>query len=352
MTTPTLPADGKTVVLQPGASPVMLTEYAFPGCLVINTAAAGLVWLGTGSGVGPSGGVPLEPSTSAKWTQNGQLWAMLDPAATASVTIVLTDRVDGWEQDPTVIAEITAQQLLASGIPPVLVQANLTHSTNPNQPWDVLAAGAGGLTYDVSKYTSVIVQIVVGANSGTYGYSVLASQDGMLGVVLSTMGMPSLIGGAHAFVPFTLPTTGKTLTLSSPAGASVVVLGSNRATARLTGGQPDLPRDFSIPSTAMTNGVLVHLPPADGGREAPQGPYLATVSVVTDNVSGYFGYYYCKPDGTIGQVYPLGSGTAVATPTATRQTYQSVPLPAAGIWWFFRPTLTGTGTAEVTVSPA
>lgn len=96
---------------------VLLTEYMPAGpALVINTGTD-RVWLGTGSQVNPSNGIPLEAGAFVGWNRAGELWLLLDPAATSSSALVLaTSAIELWEQSPATVGAAVASYMATSGL--------------------------------------------------------------------------------------------------------------------------------------------------------------------------------------------------------------------------------------------
>jgi hypothetical protein len=247
---------------------------------------------------------------------------------------------------PASVAAATAAALLNSGVPPVIIQARLASS-------DPIAAG-DFKTYDVSKYTSVQVGISR-SNTGTaqVGYAVNAG-----GLLLSTMGRWNKPAQTSDNVAWWFPTTDATLTISNPMAATVFVdvLASNRAVPGLIGGQgqPDIPREFFLPSQAVVGANDYYVPPNDpntaAGVDYTQGPGLFGVQAVC-TLAGSVGYWYAEQDGTVNRVF-LSDGAGAGVPANTRVTYYNVPLPAAAIHWFFHPTASGTSSATIQVWPS
>jgi hypothetical protein len=145
-------AGGRPTVLTVGGSAQMLTEFAStdPPLLVINTSND-LAWVSGDSSVGSSSGVPLEPGTSLPWAAGGQVWAVADPAAAAPITVYITSAAQRWDPSPAAIGAIVAAQLLAGGVPNVLVTDTVLASQNVNNGPPVVI--------DVHKYASLTVEI-------------------------------------------------------------------------------------------------------------------------------------------------------------------------------------------------
>lgn len=161
MTAPT--GGGRPTTLTPGAGPVLLTEYAprggdAGGLLVINTSLTDRAWLASDSNAGPSTGVPLDPGTAIPWTTGGQLWAVADPAAGAPILLIATAAIDEWTPSPAAIAALVAGELLAGGVPLVLVEDVITAG-------DVLPAFPGTKTYNVSRYAALELFLVGTGNT-------------------------------------------------------------------------------------------------------------------------------------------------------------------------------------------
>lgn len=161
MTDPILAGGGRTITVT--HAPVMLTEYA--PVTVINAATTARVWLAASSSVSPGSGVPLDAGTSYDWATAGQLWAVLDPAATdASVSLVITGSGGDWTPSPVTIGAAVAAELATQGVPSKLLTTLIGSYDVPN----------GGATpfIDVSEYESLYITAEwTGAAANQLGYT-------------------------------------------------------------------------------------------------------------------------------------------------------------------------------------
>jgi hypothetical protein len=336
----TLPNDGKAFTLKPGGPAVELTEYAFPGVLVINTATAGLVWLGAGSAVGPQDGIPLEPSTAAPWTRASPLFAVLDAAATAPVTLYMTASTSRWDPSPTAIGAAVAAQLLATGVPNVLVQDIIATNT-------VVPAGTGVAITGLNKYASIIalpgydsrfaacirLDWLVGGAGGQPVDTVFAS---------AVAEFPS--GGpiSSAVQPLALPVRGDTLlctkiTAGAVLGMGIGVIGSNRPEP----GNGRMLNDHQLARLMVTNqaafvaGTPAPLINADGGRNIT-GFNGEMVLDAFANVAGVFECTYIQQNGALINGGNAIVGIAVAANVHSQIRYNHPALALAQ--WAFVPT--------------
>ena len=237
-----LTGGGQSFVLQPG-QPVLLTEYAAgpdAPLLIINTSSA-QVYLAQASGVSTASGVPVAGGTSLPWATAGQVWAMLDPAASGTATVVITGAATDWQPSPYVIAGAVAAQLLASGVPNVLREDEI---------WNGFLAGNAQTEIAISQYASLSVVCYSGAQLS------LVQLDPS-GNVLDVETFDGLASPAD--VPVRLAAIGATLrviNLTGSATAPFQIFGSNRpALARAdTRRQALAGQLWSLPGNTYTAG--------------------------------------------------------------------------------------------------
>lgn len=113
-----------------GVDALLLTEYAAgpdAPLSVINISDV-RIWVGTTSSVGPQAGTPIDPNTSLAWTTPGQLWAVVDPAATDSAKVVLTSSTSAWTPSPASIGLQVAEA--ANAIPLTWISASTPAATS------------------------------------------------------------------------------------------------------------------------------------------------------------------------------------------------------------------------------
>jgi len=227
MSTATLSSDAISVTLQPGAAARMVTEYmpGDPGAQVINTAATGTIYLGTSSSVQPSNGVPLPAGSSVQWVNEGQLWAIAGSDAIGPILLVATSCISSWAPSPEIIALTVAAQLLATGIPNVLLSRTLLNAA---------AVSPAGVAVSVGAYATAIVKLTNsdGVTPKTCAY---AYKDSVSGATVAA-GILSCVGVA-AFTndpTWELPVSADTLVLTNVTGGAILatVLGTNRAGER------------------------------------------------------------------------------------------------------------------------
>lgn len=382
MSSPLLADTGQPFTV--GKAALLLTEYA--PVTVINTSTSTVYVAGTSS-VGPSNGVPVEAGTALPWKTSGQLWAVLDPAATdSSATVVLTGATDTWSPSPaTIAAEVassalataianaiaastlaaetaaqiqastlatdtavsTAQQLLAGGVPNVLTTTDLGTITVP---------ASGAVDIDVSGYASVTI-----APTDSPGISVGYS----LTYALYAVGHAAIVdsgelsnasngGSNNVPKPLTVNVTGTILRLqTTDAYAHTVrLIGSNRAIPA------PRPQAYGFSTTgktweaSVTGTGNITLSPGDT-LQNPQGPCFAI-------------FYIASSSTTKGQ-FKVQTRNAAALNTyevsdtsetgwhviGTNQTLtKMIALPACDYDLIFTCTTAGGGTARLKVIPA
>lgn len=357
-------AISKTVRASDGA--VLVYQYMPDGpCQVINTGTA-RVYLGTSTSVSDYDGVPAEAGATVVWSTPGVLYAVLDPAATAtSTTLILTDRIESWQQSPITVGVEVAQQIAASqlaaqigaavpsansiggqvasqsnqlGIPPTFKGSRVASGN----------IGTGGVTsltvpVDLSQYAGVTIGLggIAAAQQVSFQW-----QDGAGGGISARnyliTNVPPPFGGG---ISVTLPVEGSTLVIKMPNGASTnptfpssySVYASNRLHAEAVGG---LSTGVDLSKTqTFTNGSAVPL----GGITSPGGVHWAR-ALVSGAGTGYFGYISGDSSGGAPTIYfDLNS-------TANTNVFGFVALPPGNVGLMFLPTITGTYVAELSLT--
>jgi hypothetical protein len=127
---------------------------------IINTNLAGAtLWIGNESVVRDGLGIPIAGGTSAPWTGQGDLWAILGTDASSvgqTIQVVVTSLVDDWQPNPIALAIA----ILNSGILLVDNPVTLFNQQNPN-------TNGGTATVDVSTFQSLyVIASVVNPQSG------------------------------------------------------------------------------------------------------------------------------------------------------------------------------------------
>lgn len=210
------------LTVTPRTAPVSAGRAAGDRRLINSSLTAGRVWLGTSSGVSTLTGIPLEAGASLTWTDEAELWLIADPAAAGPVSVIVSDSViDDWNPSPAALAALvasqTAAQLLATGVPNVLLEQTLYSGT--------LAAGAI-VFVDVSSAASVIIT----AAQVTSTSSLKITQQAPGGTTVDEELVPYIdlrgVSGRLALVGTTLKITN---TGANPEPLNLVIVGSNRA---------------------------------------------------------------------------------------------------------------------------
>jgi hypothetical protein len=332
--------DSRSFTIQPGADPVLLTEYMpASGALVINTGTAGVVALGTNSAVLPSTGVPLEPGTAVPWITPGQLWAYLDPTTTSSpVTVYLTSNIAGWTPSPAAIAAAAALAIAAQGIPSVYVAQQLDNIAMP--------IGYSKI-YQVGTYASLLLHLtneVAGQMiSLTFlWYSDAAATQFIAGdqVALGNHPIKTMAGS------WEIPVRGVAVKIINNAQslgkADVIVVGTNRP----VGGikqilTTQMPRVLGFTAQNVTANIPVPLTNLDGLGDytSLNGQCVAGIAVSAGN-TGQAVFFYTEFNCTEGG---LGVG-AVAAANGAQATFNHPNIP---VRWQWIPSIT---TANVTLS--
>jgi len=322
MTSP-IAGGGRTFTLLPG-QPIMLTEYAAgPNAplTVINTSDD-TIYVADSSSVGIGTGVPVAAGTSIPWTQPGQIWAVLDPAATDTAAVVITGAIAAWSPSPTAIAAAVAAELLAQGIPTVSREVTLFNA-------NVAAGGSTGLI-DISTYASIVLEAL--------------GQQPLL--ITQTDNSGNLVddeyagGVAPAVFPMRMALSGTKVQIFNQGATSVTlrVLGSSRpAVARLDARLgASLGDAWSFPNTTLTNGQPFLLTQALGGGVQLQGLVYASFWV---SAAAKGRFELTPPNGGVGGTPTIIADTStfvVDAHTNEALADKLMALPAAPYSVYFR----------------
>jgi len=279
----TIPADAIRATVTSTAK--LVTEYmpAAPAT-VINTGTD-RVWIGSGSEVSPSNGVPVEAGAYVVWNRAGVLYAVLDPAATSSsAEIYASTALSAWQPSPAAIAA----ELLANGVPNVLTETQIYDQVIPRN--------TSPAAIDVSGYASL--QITVTPQN--------TPQNEMI-YYWSSDGSTQLVGDFLSNTFQELPVRAQWLQLvnqSTTTDVLVTIVGSNRSLASghdQAGSFTNSPIQFSLPSTTMTAAVFYPVPIVHSNFNFPMPTgrcYLVANLTSATAARGILNLQYTAPDGT------------------------------------------------------
>lgn len=271
-----LSSDALHATVTPGKQPVLVTEYmpGGPGVQVINTAVTGTIYLGTGSNVQESNGVPVPAGSSVQWIASGQLWAVAGSDATGPMLLIASGLISSWAPSPEVIATAVATQLIAKGIPSVLV-------TTP------LPVFNDATPQDVHGFASLTVRFPGAAAAFETQYYFTDSTGNPVGPADT---IANGDGGAM------IPVLGDFIVFPSLLGQSVQIDGSNRplaTTHAIVNGYSSDGWTLTIPSRTWVAGDLITFTTVKG--QPFQGPAFAYLTISGTVVTGDF--EVATPDG-------------------------------------------------------
>jgi hypothetical protein len=340
-------------------SATLLTEYMPDGPAVVINFGTDRVWLGTSSAVSSSTGVPCEAEAFVVWTEPGQLWVVLDSAAaSSSAAVQATTRLASWQASPAAIGDQVAtfmttsglaaqigvqvaEQANALGIPAVFQGSTLQRSVA------VGAVTSYEVPFDLSAYASITVSLSLVPTGQQIGFAWIDQAGGTVGVDTHYFQCTGTNGPANTSgISLTLPVESSTLRILLPGGTNtgtfatrITTYASNRPIALTLGG---LDNGVDLVKTqSFVNGTPVAL----GTVNTNGGLHWARM-LTNSTGAGYFGY-------------SLGSSTGGTSPNlyvwknaAGADTFQQIALPPGCVGLVFLPTVTGTYTAEMTITPA
>lgn len=318
MTSP-LAGGGQSFTLQPGQA-VMLTEYAAgpdAPLTIINTSSA-TVYVAELSSVSPSNGVPVSGGTSLPWTTPGQIWAVLDPAATAPATVVITGAVSAWQPSPYAIAAAVAAQLLEQGVPNVLRSAELFlgQSVSPGAPVSV----------DGSQYASATVYANPIPPSIETPSFTISQLDESGDVVAEEF--------VRGIAPVTIALVGKTVVASNNGthAAYVNMTGSNRPATSRFDSRIDTAGGYlwSLPNQNFASGSTSSMNGSNGGTlTQPQlsGQCFATFQVGSAMTACHFQIVQLAGPITTAQIVAT-SGEMIASDFGTKILTKMIAVPS------------------------
>lgn len=338
----------------------MLTEYMPDGPAVVINLGTDRVRLGTGSQVSPTSGIPLEPGAFVTWSTPGQLWMVLDSAATStSAAVMATSRLTSWEASPAAIGDQVAAYMVASGLAAqiglqVAEQANtlgIPGTFHGSKLWSGTVT-PGATSFEVPVDLSGAAGITLNLNTVPTGQRVtFAWCDGPGGSVFSSRNYQLTGGvlgaGQTLAINLTLPVESGTLRILLPAGAAaglggattqLSIYGSNRLHAEAIGNL-DAGAAF-IKTQAFTANTEVFL----GALTTPGGLHWGRV-LTSGTGTGYFGYILATATGATGRVY------FARNVTANSENYQLLAIPPGVVGLVFLPSVTGTYTVELDLTP-
>ena len=333
---------GRTISIPANGQAVLLTETAVVGTPVflINTSADSLLYIGDSSAVGPSSGVPLEASTALPWSAGGTVWAAAAPGTADAVSLVITSAIDGWDPSPAAIAAAVAAELLAQGIPNVLVEEPIVNGIT-------LAPGATtNPPTNVSGFASLV--IFSEQMTPTVSERLLATQMDPNGnaVDTETISLPAFKGSAR------LAVTGTTIQFTNQTTdpVRIWVVGSNRAAVQRLDvrAKTSLGDVWTSPSAAYTVGQLVALTEFDNTVQLQGQCYLdfrlgSTAAALKGGLS------LVKADGN---AYNLAAAGELVLNSANQLCVTKlVAVPASAYTLNFVCTAAGTGTVAASLTP-
>lgn len=161
---PALTQAPQTITITSKTAPVRLGSYPAP-YLILNTSVTDTVWISDDPSVATGLAIPLYPGGKLRRTVGGDVWGILDSAATASVTVILAFTVDQWDPNVAAIAQaiVNSGTLLIDNPVAVIPATSITTSADNWFP-------AANSVYDVRTLQSIFLSYFI---DGTHAHTVL-----------------------------------------------------------------------------------------------------------------------------------------------------------------------------------
>jgi hypothetical protein len=334
---------GTTVAIKKGNASTQVSGAPLTAHTTLrNTDPNNAVWLSSSPAVTPNNGMKLGPLGSLQWVANALCWGCVDTGVVSDVLLNYSDDVD-QVNDPLAIAIATSTELLANGIPNVLISTPLLTDVTIN-------AGTSSTALPTSQFASLIITALDMSSLGRF----LLQLDWGGGIIelLSSVNDPlALAANSRSFVTSVKSSSLTIKNLSGTDNTKVSVTGTNRVTSdtahHLTKiGQP---RQFSLNNP--TNGVAVQFVESSGAGGIGvniteyNGPIWFRLASAA--IGGLLGMKWLNLGGTnaelISYVATVGNGQSFFGPM--------VMPPNACVTWWYLATATGGTTVSLDLIP-
>lgn len=328
----------RTVTVKHGQTAELVTSYA-PGpdstdALTIINLGTERVWLSNDSMAAAGEGVPLEGGTPMAWTAAGALYATPDDANVTDVKLVLTSATTDYQPSPYALALATAAQLLATGVPTVLLETDLALNKalahNVTDSWDVSDAASAVLQANVTgDFTEMLVSQYMGNGALVDEEYLTAEQGGTALARLAIAGATLKIKNVGAAGTYSLTTSNR------PA--------LRRWDSRRRNGAVNL---FTVPSGFYANTSILELTPADATVKS-QGLCYASLSTLCPT------WRLTMQDVVTGRETTVAdSGEAFTSSGGSKRVSRLIGVPPGEVVFTLYVLADFTGTATVTLTPA
>lgn len=269
-----------------------LSSAALPaGSLIVNNDASNSVWISGLSSMQSGYGIEVGPKGSATWSNDGPCYAILDTAATADVTLYVTQALSDVT-DPVAIGAAVATKLLASGVPNVFLNPLIVAGF-----MDSLHLTLG--PYDISKYASLIIQVSTASTDAALRYDMHQELPYDPAAVTITETLTN-IDGPNFNATWCIPVNGASIKFTNVTGRNmtIAVYGSNRqVSSAFQYNNTLLPRKFLYIGNANA-GVPVPLPVNDGNPlTSTSFNRMVSARCGVGAISGSIGYQYTDSSG-------------------------------------------------------
>jgi len=332
----------QSALIKPGPA-ILITSGLQGGATVYNHDTTSAVWIGVTPDVAPGNGSKVGALGSVVWSQTGPIYAVVDTGVSSPVSVTLSTSTTN-PVDPVAVGSAVAAQLLATGVPNVLIGKGFDGTAATGTP----ALSNTPPYLDVSAYASVTYSVTVtsvsGANGGCIIYGFYDPVSGL------DYGTRRFIVTDSRTVTFSAPVKGQYLwvALINLTANAFFCYGSNRVLSETisnisTGGNYGLTQAYTsgtsvkFPGSLVTNGGLHQI------RWVLTGSATGLLQVSSWDDTAGNNTYFVVLDSKDGHASPGGS-------TLT-EVHQTVILPPGVLNIQFYPYTTGTYQSLCQITP-
>lgn len=332
---------GSVVPIKPGPA-VQISGSNVTDTTLYNMSTTGAIWVGNSPSVSPNNGMRIGPLGTAHWAKDaGLAYACVDTGILTTINLNISNDISN-PANPVDVATATATQLLAQGVPNVLVQSTLLNTTlvaNVGQSMDV----SGQASITITASTAGTTQQVV---LQCFFYDPVSGQSDLAFYLTVPANTFSTKG------EWVIPVTNSSFNIVAPTGSpstAVVIRGSNRPVPSIRQiGTTPVPRQLGL-FAIFAAGTPVTFTANDGIGDpltrynGPVELHVQCANPVSANAAGFF------INAAYAGLSSVGAGnliSATITPTVTNTTMFAWNHPSVPVLWTLYPNF-NTGTAAL-----
>lgn len=330
----------QSVSVPTGVTPTLINGGLLPGAIIYNSDSTNTVWISSNPSISSGQGIPLGPLGSLSW-KGGPVYAVAATGVTTGTLLNVTTDVANLD-NPVAIGAAVATQLLAKGVPNVLIGATLNTG---------VITGAGGFTDwempgNVGSYASIALAITSPVNQSL----VLSWLDANGQTVVSQRYVMAASPQDANSLQLQLKVRSPRLRITFSGGglnATVNAYASNRdADDTILNGMQQTSRNFGSTHTAYVN-EFFPLGYISNGKPTFM---RMVVTNAAGGAKGYFGFTSMSATGVL-ETTDIVDSTGGFAGTDGSEIEKIIQLPPGCISPYFRPYFTGTYTVVVSLIP-